>query len=31
MLNVGYSVGSAPIISYHYGANNKEELKKFIE
>ena len=24
---VGYSVGSAPIISYHYGANNKEELK----
>lgn len=24
---VGYSVGSAPIISYHYGAENKEELK----
>ncbi len=24
---VGYSVGSAPIISYHYGAGNKEELK----
>lgn len=24
---VGYSVGSAPIISYHYGAGNKDELK----
>lgn len=24
---VGYSVGTAPVISYHYGANNKEELK----
>ena len=22
-----YSVGSAPVISYHYGAGNKEELK----
>lgn len=24
---VGYSVGTAPIISYHYGAKNKEEVK----
>lgn len=24
---VGYSIGSAPVISYHYGAQNKEELK----
>ena len=23
----GYVIGSAPIISYHYGADNKEELK----
>jgi len=23
-----YSVGSAPVISYHYGAGNKEELKR---
>ncbi len=28
---VGYSVGSAPIISYHYGANNKEELKSILK
>ena len=28
---VGYSVGSAPIISYHYGANNKEELKSLLK
>ena len=27
---VGYSVGSAPIISYHYGAGNKEELKSLL-
>lgn len=27
---VGYSVGSAPIISYHYGANNKDELKSLL-
>lgn len=24
---LGYSIGSAPIIGYHYGAGNKEELK----
>lgn len=23
---MGYSMGSAPIVSYHYGANNQEEL-----
>lgn len=28
---VGYSVGSAPIISYHYGAGNKEELKSLLK
>ena len=27
---VGYSVGSAPIISYHFGAGNKEELKSLL-
>lgn len=25
-----YSVGSAPVISYHYGAGNKEELKSLL-
>lgn len=24
---LGYSIGSAPIVSYHYGAQNKDELK----
>lgn len=24
---IGYSAGSAPVISYHYGAGNKKELK----
>lgn len=24
---IGYSLGSAPVISYHYGAGNKKELK----
>ncbi len=24
---IGYSIGSAPIIGYHYGAGNREELK----
>ena len=27
---VGYSVGSAPIISYHFGAGNKDELKSLL-
>lgn len=27
---VGYSVGSAPVISYHFGAGNKEELKSLL-
>lgn len=24
---IGYSIGSAPIVGYHYGANNREEMK----
>ena len=28
---LGYSIGSSPIISYHYGAGNKEELKNLFE
>lgn len=28
---VGYSLGSAPVISYHYGANNKNELKSLLK
>ncbi|MCD8106748.1 MAG: MATE family efflux transporter [Oscillospiraceae bacterium] len=27
---VGYSVGSAPVVSYHYGAGNKDELKSLL-
>lgn len=27
---MGYSVGTAPIIGYHYGAENKEELKSLL-
>ncbi len=27
---VGYSVGSAPVIGYHYGAGNKDELKSLL-
>jgi len=27
---LGYSLGNAPIISYHYGANNTEELKSLL-
>lgn len=27
---MGYSVGSAPIISYHYGAGHKDELKSLL-
>lgn len=28
---IGYSIGSAPIIGYHYGAENKEELKNILK
>ena len=28
---LGYGIGSAPIISYHYGAGNKEELKNLFK
>ncbi len=28
---LGYSLGSAPIISYHYGADNKKELKSLFK
>lgn len=28
---IGYSVGSAPIIGYHYGAQNREELKNIFK
>lgn len=28
---LGYAIGSAPIISYHYGANHNEELKSLLK
>lgn len=28
---LGYSIGSAPIIGYHYGAGNREELKGLLK
>lgn len=28
---VGYSVGTTPIISYHYGAQNKDEMKSLLK
>lgn len=28
---MGYSIGSAPIVGYHYGAENKEELKSLLK
>lgn len=28
---MGYAVGSAPVISYHYGAGNKDELKSLFK
>ena len=28
---LGYSIGTAPIISYYYGAENKEELKNLLK
>ena len=27
---LGFSIGSAPIVSYHFGADNKEELKNLL-
>ena len=27
---IGYSVGTAPIVSYHYGAQNRDELKSLL-
>ena len=27
---IGYTVGTAPIVSYHYGAQNREELKSLL-
>ena len=28
---IGYSVGTAPIVGYHYGAENKDELKSLLK
>ncbi len=28
---IGYAIGSAPIISYHYGADNTDELKNILK
>lgn len=28
---IGYAIGAAPIISYHYGAGNQEELKNMLK
>ena len=28
---IGYSIGSAPIVSYHYGAENRNELKNLLQ
>ena len=28
---IGYSMGSAPIVGYHYGAGHKEELKNLFK
>ena len=28
---IGYSVGTSPIVSYHYGAGNKQELKGLLK
>lgn len=30
-LFIGYSIGSAPIVSYHYGANNRSELRNLLK
>ena len=28
---IGYSIGSAPIVSYHFGAGNHDELKNMLK
>lgn len=28
---IGYSIGTAPIVSYHYGADNRDELKSLFK
>lgn len=28
---IGYSVGSAPIVGFHYGANNRDELRNMLK
>lgn len=28
---IGFTVGSAPIVGYHYGANNRDELKSLLQ
>ena len=28
---IGYSIGTAPIVSYHFGAKNKEELHSILK
>lgn len=30
-INIGYAVGVAPIVSFHYGAGNEEELKNMFK
>ncbi|MBR1735598.1 MAG: polysaccharide biosynthesis C-terminal domain-containing protein, partial [Firmicutes bacterium] len=30
-LFIGYSIGSSPIVSFHYGADNKDELKNLLK
>ena len=27
---IGFSIGSAPVVSYHYGAENHDELKSLL-
>ena len=28
---IGYSIGTAPIVSYHYGAGNNDEVKNMLQ
>ena len=30
-INIGYSIGCAPVVSYHYGAQNHAELKNMLK